>query len=103
MEQKFELTTKTNKVVPIIIAVLGVLYGVSPVDAIPDVIPVAGWVDDLVVTGGSLLGLAQAFVKDTNAFLAKFLGLLKWALWLLGGIIILLISLLGVTIYSLFT
>ncbi len=103
MEQKFELTTKTNKVVPIIIAVLGALYGLSPVDAIPDFIPVAGWADDLVVVGGSLLGLAQAFVADTNAFFAKFLGLVKWALWLLGGITILLFSLLGVTIYSLFT
>ncbi|MEC5157796.1 YkvA family protein [Chryseobacterium sp. MP_3.2] len=77
MEQKFELTEKTNKVGPIIIGILGVLYGVSPIDAIPDFIPVAGWMDDLVITGGSLLGVAQAFTKDTSMHLAKILGIFK--------------------------
>ncbi len=36
----------SNKIVPIIIGVLGVLYGISPVDILPDVVPVFGWVDD---------------------------------------------------------
>ena len=40
----------SNKIVPIIIGVLGVLYGISPVDILPDVVPVFGWVDDLVFT-----------------------------------------------------
>lgn len=31
--------------------VLAVLYIVSPVDAIPDVIPVVGWLDDIGVMG----------------------------------------------------
>lgn len=102
MENKTEITKESNKIAPIIIAILGVLYGVSPVDAVPDVVPVAGWIDDVVVVGGSLLNLAQAFVKDTNKSLATIIGMFKWALWLLGGILILLIILLGVTIYNLF-
>lgn len=50
MEQKFEMVEKANKVGPIIIGILGLLYGVSPIDAVPDIIPVAGWLDDLVLT-----------------------------------------------------
>ena len=102
MENKTEITKESNKIAPIIIAILGVLYGVSPVDAVPDIVPVAGWIDDVVDDGGSLLNLAQAFVKDTNKSLATIIGMFKWALWLLGGILILLIILLGVTIYNLF-
>ena len=102
MEQKVEITEKTNKISPIIVGILGVLYGVSPIDAIPDVIPVAGWIDDLVITGGSLLGVAQAFAKDTSVYLAKIIGIFKWSLWILGGILIAILALLGVTIYGLF-
>lgn len=38
-------------------AALSLLYVVSPVDVIPDIIPVVGWLDDLGV-----VGLAVAFV-----------------------------------------
>ena len=96
-------TSTTNKTMPVIIAVLGVLYGVSPIDVIPDVIPFAGWMDDLVITGGALMGLAQAFVKDSSESLAKILGFFKWFLWIFGGILVVLLALLGVTIYNLFT
>lgn len=101
MQNNYEITEKSNKIAPIIIAILGILYGLSPVDAIPDVIPVAGWVDDLVLTGGSLLNLAQAFVKDTNRSLAQIIGMFKWALLLLGGILIVVLGILGISIYNL--
>lgn len=32
-----------------VIAVLGILYAVSPLDFIPDVLPVIGWTDDLAI------------------------------------------------------
>lgn len=97
MEQK-----KTNKILPAIIAGLGALYGVSPIDIVPDVIPIVGWIDDLVITGGSLLHLGQAFAKDTSKSFATIIGMIKWTLWILGGILIAIIGLLGVTIYNLF-
>lgn len=78
MEEK-----QTNKIIPGIIAILGVLYGISPIDILPDFIPVAGWIDDLVITGGSLLHLGQAFAKDTSNSLATIIGFVKWGLWIL--------------------
>ncbi len=36
---------------------LAVAYDVSPVDVIPDVLPVVGWMDDVVVTGLALFNL----------------------------------------------
>lgn len=94
---------KSNKFFPIVLAALGAAYGISPVDILPDVIPVAGWIDDLVITGGTLLNLVQSYVKDSNKFFASVLGFIKWILWILGGILIALIGLLGVTIYNLFS
>lgn len=94
---------KSNKIVPSIIAGLGLLYGVSPIDILPDVIPVVGWMDDLVITGGGLLHLGQAFIKDISKSFAIFIGFIKWGLWILGGILIAILGLLGVGIYSLFT
>ena len=36
-----------------LVLVLALLYIISPVDVIPDVIPVAGWVDDALVGVGA--------------------------------------------------
>lgn len=36
-----------------VILVLALLYIISPIDLIPDVIPVVGWIDDLVVALGA--------------------------------------------------
>lgn len=91
----------SNKLVPIIVGVLGVLYGISPVDILPDVVPVFGWIDDLVFTGGSILGVMQGFAQDSNAAFAGILKFFKWTLWLLGGIAVLLIALLGGLVYKL--
>lgn len=99
MEDK-QLTT-SNKFIPIIFAILGTLYGVSPIDAVPDVIPAVGWIDDIIVMGGSFLNLAQAFTKDTNLFFSKILGLFKWLIILVFGILLAILTLLGTTIYQL--
>lgn len=56
-----EKQIKTLKIVGIAgaigLAVVGLGYGISPVDIVPDVVPVAGLVDDAVVGGLSGLGV----------------------------------------------
>ena len=42
----------------IIVALLAVLYIISPIDAIPDFLPIIGWLDDLVVL---FIGLGAFF------------------------------------------
>ena len=37
-----------------LILLLALLYIICPIDLIPDFIPVAGWVDDVVVGAGAL-------------------------------------------------
>lgn len=38
-----------NTIVKAIIALVAIVYVISPVDFIPDIAPVVGWADDLVV------------------------------------------------------
>lgn len=33
----------------LLLIVLGLIYIISPLDLIPDVVPIVGWLDDLVV------------------------------------------------------
>ncbi|MCA9040728.1 MAG: DUF1232 domain-containing protein [Planctomycetaceae bacterium] len=35
----------------ILYTILGLLYVLSPIDALPDVIPILGWIDDIGVLG----------------------------------------------------
>ena len=50
--------------IPVIIG--AVIYVVSPLDAVPDIIPIAGWVDDGAVVAASIKALEEvikAFIK----------------------------------------
>jgi len=38
-----------------LLPIMAVIYVISPLDVLPDIIPVVGWVDDLIVAGGLLL------------------------------------------------
>lgn len=45
--------------------VMGLLYGVSPIDLIPDVIPILGWLDDAVAVPLLIgLGLLHLMRKE---------------------------------------
>lgn len=46
-----------------LMALLAVLYVAMPFDAVPDVIPLVGWLDDVGVMGA----IAFFFVKEINA------------------------------------
>ncbi|MDM1377665.1 MULTISPECIES: YkvA family protein [Myroides] len=94
---------KNNKTGALIVGALGLLYGISPIDLVPDVIPVAGWLDDLVIAGGAILHVAEAYLKDYSRSLASLVKMVKWMVWILGGILVLIMALFGVALYSLFT
>lgn len=81
-------------------AILAGLYMVSPVDILPDVIPVAGWVDDLLITVTGGLNLIQSYVKEGNETLASILGMVKWVVIILGVIAIAIIALLVFVVYK---
>lgn len=38
-----------------LLPVLALLYVLSPLDILPDIVPVVGWADDLIVAGGLLI------------------------------------------------
>ena len=83
--------------------IVGILYAIFPVDVLPDVVPVAGWVDDLVITGTGVLNFVQAKVGEASQTLSSILGLFKWILLILGIIAILLIGLIGGLIFTMFS
>ncbi len=96
MEQKGRLKGKWAWV----LVVLAVVYGVSPVDILPDV-PGVGWIDDIVFLVVTIANLIQQKTADTNPILSKTMKTVKWILLLFGILVVLLIMLLGVGIYKL--
>ena len=59
----FALADSRAPLVARAIAVLALVYVVWPFDVVPDVIPVLGWLDDLVV-GPLLMWAAAHFIPD---------------------------------------
>ena len=59
---KAQATEKANTarmILAVIAIILAIIYVVFPIDLIPDVIPVIGWLDDLIV-----IGLALGFAMN---------------------------------------
>ncbi|MCQ2323732.1 MAG: DUF1232 domain-containing protein [Paludibacteraceae bacterium] len=83
--------------------IIGILYAVSPVDILPDVVPFAGWVDDLIITGTGVLNFIQAEVGKSSQTLSSILGMFKWIVLILGVIAILLVALIGGLIFKMFS
>lgn len=81
-------------------AVIALLYAVSPVDILPDVVPVAGWADDALITITGGLNLLQSYAKEGNETLAGILGAIKWIIIILGVIAIAIIALLIFVVYK---
>jgi len=64
MAGKFKVNTWNASVI-----VATIIYVVSPIDAIPDLIPVLGWLDDVTIVGYALSKLSEELkrYKETKA------------------------------------
>lgn len=84
-------------------AILAGLYLISPIDAVPDVIPVAGWMDDVGVAGSAVVViLVLRFLPKVVKILNEILNVVNRILTV--GILILLsvLGILGVLVYKFF-
>lgn len=80
-----------------IILVLAVIYGVSPVDIVPDV-PFIGWVDDFFIILFAALNLLQFSAEGKNPVLSKLAKWIKWLVVLFGVVAVLLLLVFGASI-----
>ena len=87
---------------PWVLMVLCLLYGISPVDLIPD-IPIVGQIDDLIILASGTLNLVQRYMERADSSLTTIVKVTKWIVIGLGAIVILLLALFAVAIVSLFT
>lgn len=97
-----ELTQSPSTTGAWVWAIICALYAISPIDIIPDVIPVVGWADDALAVVGGGLNLLQATVAKSSETLAGILKVVKWGVLILGGILVAIIALLGVAAYNIF-
>lgn len=81
-------------------AIVGVLYTISPVDVVPDVLPLGGWADDVVALGTAGLNLLQKYTEDTSQALSSILKVLKYILLFGGIVIVLILVLIALLVYK---
>ena len=89
------------KALSVLIAMAALVYDLSPIDAVPDALPVLGWLDDFGFTAMAALNLYQQFAKDQGALTVRLAKYLKWMLIALvviagvavGGLVALIVKL----------
>jgi len=77
------------KALSILIAMAAVAYDLSPIDAVPDALPVLGWLDDVGFTVMAVLNAYQQFAKDQAALSVRLAKYVKWmmvALVIIAGV-----------------
>ena len=66
------------KALSVIIAMLAIVYDLAPVDAVPDFVPLFGWLDDVGFTIMAALNAYQHFSKDQTATFVRVAKYVKW-------------------------
>ena len=66
------------KALSVVIAMAAVLYDLSPIDAVPDAIPIFGWLDDVGFTLMAALNAYQHFSKDQSSMVVRLAKYVKW-------------------------
>jgi uncharacterized membrane protein YkvA (DUF1232 family) len=88
---------------PKVVAFLAVLYLLSPFDIVPDVIPFAGWLDDIIVVPFALRWvyslIPQAVASESFARAQHISKKIKWAVAIMGVVAIALLIWLLVAIF----
>lgn len=80
--------------------ILALIYTVSPIDLVPDFIPIVGWFEDaLLVIVGGLNGI-QNGVLEANSSLRTLIKFVKWGILIIGTIAILIVVLLVVLVFK---
>ena len=88
---------------PWIPLILALIYTISPVDLVPDFIPIVGWFEDaLLLIVGGLNGI-QHGILDANRSLRTLIKFVKWGILIIGGIAILIVVLLVVLVFKVAT
>lgn len=80
--------------------ILALIYTISPVDFVPDVIPVAGWGEYVMFLIVSALHGIQNTVLDKNTSIYKIVKYIKWAAFIFSIILILILILLIVLVFK---
>lgn len=62
----------------VFLAIVSLLYTVSPIDLAPDAIPVVGWLDDIGFLAIAAMNAVQQFSKNQDAAIVKILKYAKW-------------------------
>ena len=100
MSENNENQPASQRIKPWIPLILALIYTVSPIDLVPDFIPIVGWFEDaLLVIVGGLNGI-QNGVLEANSSLRTLIKYLKWGLLIIGGIAILIVVLLVVLVFK---
>ena len=66
------------KALSILLAMAAVIYDLSPIDAVPDAIPIFGWLDDVGFTLMAALNAYQHFSKDQTSIYVRLAKYVKW-------------------------
>ena len=92
---------KSNKDKNLSLVLLGlaVAYAIFPIDAVPDVVPIFGWIDDAFILISAGMNTVERTLGKSSASLAKILRFAKYITIVIGIVFILLIVLLGIVVY----
>ena len=90
--EKENQTKPQNTGLALILFILAILYDLSPVDLLPDVMPGVGWVDDLFITLSATLNLIEKSVGNISTTLSMLVRYVKWGVILLGVIAVTLVG-----------
>lgn len=74
-------------------------YTISPLDFVPDTIPILGWLDDFSFLSAAVLNILQYYQENTHRQLAAILKYLKWIFLFLAILLVLLFGIFGFLLF----